>query len=130
MLHGTGKYFSRNANRALIVFVVLLLTTAPSKAQESSPAAYPYSFHINPILDQPAKRSFTASPNLNKHFNTQPKGELMFWPNFPLTAEQIARRDEKLNQPFLQQVIDDVGSNVIKTIIYGRKKAPASPPRF
>ena len=130
MLHGTGKYFSRNANRALIVFVVLLLTTAPSKAQESGPTAYPYSFHINPILDQPAKRSFTASPNLNKHFNTQPKGELMFWPNYPLTAEQIARRDEKFNQPLGKQLLDDISSDVLKTIISGRKKAPAKAPRF
>ena len=61
-------------------------------------------------------------------------GELMHWPNYPLTAGQIiARQTEwqrRNNQSIGEQIASDIIKNKVNALIYGRKTTPAAVPKF
>ena len=54
----------------------------------------------------------------------------MYWPNYPLTAAQIAERDKKYNRPIGQQIADEILESTINSLIYGKKKPVAVRPKF
>jgi len=61
-------------------------------------------------------------------------GELMHWPSYPLTTGQIIARNIDWQRRNNQSIGEQIGSEVIKSnvnrLIYGRKTAPASVPKF
>lgn len=112
-------FWAKKIMPGIVVFLFLGL----SACAQQSPG-----FHINPLrvsgLNQPLK----ANPNLNDHFKS-PAHELMYWPNFPLTAQQIEQRDRYNNRPFGQQVAEGVTETFIKSLLKSRKPV-AKTPRF
>ncbi|MEO6541411.1 MAG: hypothetical protein ABIN74_10485, partial [Ferruginibacter sp.] len=62
------------------------------------------------------------------------KHELMYWPNYPLTAAQVEARnkewDRKFNRPIGQQIVGEIVDSYINTILYGKKQVVAVRPKF
>jgi hypothetical protein len=57
--------------------------------------------------------------------------ELMSWPNYPLTAAQIAARDAKYDRPVVAQIAEEALGSYLNGIINGKSKKPAvKPPKF
>lgn len=69
-----------------------------------------------------------------KPFAIRKGGELMHWPNYPLTAAQIIARQadwqRRNNQTVGERVAGDIIKNSVNSLIYGRKSAPATVPKF
>ena len=84
---------------------------------------------LNPLFRSAFKNPVKANPLLAECIKPS-KYELMCWPNYPLTAAQIAERQRKNNEPFGKQIADDIISTVVSNIIYGKKTAPAKIPKF
>ncbi|MBL0056617.1 MAG: hypothetical protein IPP31_10610 [Chitinophagaceae bacterium] len=86
-------------------------------------------FHIDPVqitIKEPAKPNPLLSETV-----TRPSGELMSWPNYPLTAQQIEQRDRINNRTVGQQIVHDVVETAAQSIINRKKnKRPAQVPRF
>jgi len=54
----------------------------------------------------------------------------MYWPNYPLTAAQIAARDRRYEQSLGQQIAGDIAASIINNLIYSRKTTVATRPKF
>jgi hypothetical protein len=69
-----------------------------------------------------------------KPFVLRKGGELMHWPNYPLTAGQIIARQaewqRRNNQSIGERVAADIIKNSVNSLIYGRKNTPAVVPKF
>ena len=74
------------------------------------------------------------NPPALKKYVLRTGGELMHWPNYPLTAGQIIARQTDWQRRNSQSVGEQVASDIIKSnvnkLIYGRKTAPAAIPKF
>ncbi|MBL7703212.1 MAG: hypothetical protein JNM14_13255 [Ferruginibacter sp.] len=65
-------------------------------------------------------------------------GELMHWPNYPLTTAQIIARQEQWhrrnNQSTGKQIAGDIASDIIRnqvnSLIFGKKMPVAVTPKF
>lgn len=97
-------------------------------------------FHLNPLLRSAFKNQINANP-LVAEFIKPTKYELMYWPNYPLTAAQIdaRQRNRNNNLPIGQQIAKDAIDifimqpllyNAVNSLIYGRKTSPAVVPKF
>lgn len=94
-------------------------------------------FEINPLLLTAFKKPVQATPMLAERMKPS-KYELMYWPNFPLTAAQIKARDSKWERKNRKtiggQIVSDVASDIIKTqvnsLVYSKKSPVAVAPRF
>jgi hypothetical protein len=90
-----------------------------SVAQES------LEIHINslkePLLQQTnPKLSQLLEARLSEYVKPR-KYEILYWPNYPLSAEQIAKRDAKNDQPVLQKIAWDITSTVIGSLLKIRR---------
>jgi hypothetical protein len=74
-------------------------------------------------------RVFYVSPPY-KVYTVRKGKELMYWPNFPLTAAQIEQRDRRYEQSLGQQIVGDIAESYLNFILYGKKQTVAVRPRF
>jgi hypothetical protein len=97
-----------------------------------------YTMPINPLFFSHSKKPVQLMVlHMNppyKPYVLRKGGELMHWPNYPLTAGQIiARQTEwqrRNNQSLGKQIASDIIKNSVNSLIYGRKIAPALIPKF
>lgn len=122
MLFIRNKYRHHLLQKTILCFVLMRFFIIPASAQTNE-------FHLNPLLRSSFKKPVNATPLLTAYIKPS-KHELMYWPNFPLTAAQIAERDRKYDRPIGQQIADDILESTFKTLIYGKKKVPATVPKF
>ena len=85
---------------------------------------------INPLLLAAFKKPLIANPLLAEKIKPS-RFELMYWPNYPLTAAQIAARDRewerKNKQSIGEQIAGDIIKSYVNTLIYGKKPVAAVP---
>ncbi|MGB4842900.1 MAG: hypothetical protein WBP16_00395 [Ferruginibacter sp.] len=84
---------------------------------------------LNPLLYASFKKNKKANPLLQEYIKPT-KYELMRWPNYPLTAAQIAARDRINQQSPAHKIANEIIESYISTLIYGKKIAPAVIPKF
>ena len=69
-----------------------------------------------------------------KPFVLRKGGELMHWPNYPLTAAQIIARQadwqRRNSQTIGEQIASDIIKNRVNALIYGKKMPVAVVPKF
>jgi hypothetical protein len=86
-------------------------------------------FQLNPLLREAFKKPVKTNPLLAERIKPS-KYELMYWPNYPLTAAQIAARDRKNRQSLGGYIAEDIIRSVANDIIFGKKIPPAQLPKF
>ena len=77
---------------------------------------------LSPLLLSVFKKPLQANPLLAEKIKPS-KFELMYWPNYPLTAAQIAARDARANQSPGAKIASDIIDSYINSLLYGRKKS-------
>ena len=108
----------------------MLFFCLPVYAQNDVSKKDSSNLHLNPLLLSSFKKPVKPNPSLNEHFKS-PNNQLMYWPNYPLTAAQIEERDKRNNRPFKEQIVHDVIDSYIDGLIKGKPKKPvAKPPHF
>lgn len=118
-------------NRLLFLPIIFLVFTAGAQEPASVQASSYDStrFHIDTIritLKEPIKHNPLLDQTINR-----PSNELMYWSNYPLTAQQIEERDRIRNRTFGGQIVHDVIENGTRSIINRKKnRPPATVPRF
>ena len=85
--------------------------------------------NLSPLFFKYFRQPLKANPQLNQIIKPS-KYELMYWPNYPLTLQQIAARDRKNQQSIGEQIAGDIIGNAVNTLIYGKKTAIAAIPYF
>jgi hypothetical protein len=85
---------------------------------------------LNPLLYTSFKNSIKPGPNLNERFKS-PNNQLMYWPNYHLTAAQVEERLRRYDQPVLKQIAREIAESYINSLLNGKNKKPVvSTPRF
>ena len=127
-----------------IGFNLILITTLSAQTNNLSAGSRENmdtnDFHLNPLLRSAFKNPINANP-LVAEFIKPTKYELMYWPNYPLTAAQIdvRQRNRNNNLPVGQQIAKDAIDifilqpllyNAVNSLIYGRKTSSAVAPKF
>lgn len=118
-------------SRKIFMSIVLVLCLASRSHAQNMPAEKDSGFHhLNPLLHSSFKKPVKPAPGLNEHFK-RPNNQLMSWPNYPLTAAQIAERDRRLNEPVGKQIAEEIIGSYINAVMTGKNKKPvASVPKF
>ena len=129
MLLKQNRVLHHQLLKNISVIVLVLFFSSTVFAQVSTAISNTKSITLNPILSSAFKKPLKANPLLQDHLKPS-QHELMFWPNYPLTAAQIQQRDQKNNRPPGQQIADDIISNYVNAIIYGKKSPVAVRPKF
>ena len=128
MLFCCNKYLSYFLQRSIFSIVLILAFVTAVPAQNNNNESSTDHFNLNPLLRSSFK-PIKAHPLLPGYIKPT-KHELMYWPNYPLTAAQIAERDKKYNRPIGQQIADEILVSTINSLIYGKKKPVAVRPKF
>lgn len=85
---------------------------------------------LSPLLSNAFKKHPKTDPRLNDHFK-RPNNQLMYWPNYPLTAWEIEQRDKKYDRSIGQQITSSIAESYVNYLLYGRNRKPvASIPKF
>ncbi|MFN8308059.1 MAG: hypothetical protein U0T79_14900 [Ferruginibacter sp.] len=85
---------------------------------------------LSPLLSNAFKKHPTTHPRLNDHFK-RPNNQLMYWPNYPLTAWEIEQRDRKYDRSVGQQIASSIAESYVNYLLYGRNRKPvANIPKF
>jgi hypothetical protein len=137
MLFAGKRYIYRFIQHLLLSFVFITADTLNANAQTVKVNSAANNIKLNPFLRSAFKVVANTNPLLSIHLRPT-KSELMYWPNYPLTATQIEARNKQWerrnSQTFGEQVASDIAKEIIKNqinaILYGRKNAPAVVPRF
>lgn len=134
MLSGSKRYLYLFPRKTIMSIVLMLGFASLTQAQNKLKATNTSPNHLSPLLVSSFKKPAQPVENLNEHFKS-PANQLMFWPNYPLTAAQIEARqrewDRKNSQSLGQQIAGDIAEAYIKSIISGRNKKPvATAPKF
>ncbi|MBL0183650.1 MAG: hypothetical protein IPP96_15715 [Chitinophagaceae bacterium] len=114
--------------------VLMLCFASLTHAQNKLVASNTSPNHLSPLLVSSFKKPVKPIENLNEYFKS-PDNQLMFWPNYPLTAAQIEARqrewDRRNSQSLGQQIAGDIAESYIKSLINGINKKPvANVPKF
>ena len=130
MVPATNKYWQFFPCKTVLTiafdFGSVSLLQAQNKPEEKSNPGQ----HLNPLLFSSFKKPVKPAADLNERFK-RPTNQLMSWPNYPLTAQQIMQRDEKYNQPIGKQILNEMAESYINSLLNGRNKKPvAVRPRF
>ena len=128
MLICCNKYLSYFLQRSIFSIGLILAFVIAVPAQNNNNESSTDHFNLNPLLRSSFK-PIKAHPLLTGYVKPT-KHELMYWPNYPLTAAQIAERDKKYNRPIGQQIADEILESTINSLIYGKKKPVAVRPKF
>jgi hypothetical protein len=140
MLFYSRKYLYHFLQTKINCFVLLMFFATAGYAQNTP--TYNDSvlaLHFSPVVVSVYKKpvqimTLHFNPPAYKPYFVQRGGELMHWPSYPLTAGQIEARNREWqrrnNQSIGEQIASDVIKNRVNALIYGRKTAPASVPKF
>jgi hypothetical protein len=133
MLLCRNKYLYRFMQRIIIilVFVGAFVLTSTAQDNNSNEVKRPT---LNPLLKSAFKKSVKPNP-IRSEYVKPGKHELMYWPNYPLTAAQIEARNKEWerrnNKTIGGQILSDITSDIIKTqvnsLIYGKKPVAVVP---
>lgn len=137
MILGCNKYFTHFLQRSILSIGLILFFVSALSAQTVNVKTSTNEFEINPLLLTAFKKPAKATPMLAERMKPS-KHELMYWPNYPLTAAKIEVRNrewEKRNRKTIGgQIVSDVASDIIKTqvnsLINGKKFPVAVVPGF
>lgn len=111
-----------------IVFIAALAVHA--SAQNNNVNSDSNKVKLSPFLLSAFKKPLKANPLLAEKIKPS-KFELMYWPNYPLTAAQIAARDAKARQSLGGKIASDIIDSYINSLLYGRKhSAVVATPKF
>lgn len=139
MLFYSAKYLPLLLQRKLIGCVLLMLFSAAGYSQnipmvKDSLFTRPVSPVVVSISKRPVQLMRLHINPPYKPFFARKGGELMHWPNYPLTAAQIIARQadwqRRNNQSVGEQIASDVIQGQINSILNGRKTKSAVIPRF
>jgi hypothetical protein len=128
MQAGMHKYFYLPV-QAMLFFLLLVLSPATASSQQHKLSNQPANKPLNPLLYSSFKKPVKANPLFELYIKPS-RFELMYWPNFPLTPEQIAARDRIYDQSLGQQIVGDIIGTGINSLLQGRKLPPAKVPKF
>ena len=133
------KYLCYFSQRKIIVFVLLMIFSITGYAQVTVRLR-------DTLITAPVNPLFFSSnkkPNqlMTMHINPPYKpfvlrkgGELMHWPNYPLTTAQIIARQadwqRRNSQTIGEQIASDIIKNRVNAWIYGKKMPVAVVPKF
>ena len=130
MLFKSNKYFLLYLPGIVLTLVPLLVFGLTVSAQNGLLKKDTSRLSLSPILFSAFKQPVKPNPLLNERLK-RPGNQLMNWPNYPLTAAQIAQRDAKYDQPVVKQIVEDVLGTYVNGIINGKSRKPAaSLPKF
>ena len=139
MLFCIHKYWGHFLQRKITGLVLLMIFSTAGYAQNTPlPKDSLLTQFISPVVVSIHKKPVQLMPlHINppyKPFVLRKGGELMHWPNYPLTAGQIIAREtewqRRNNQSIGKQIASDVIKNSVNSLIYGRKTSPAVIPKF
>lgn len=129
MFLGRNKYLPHFLLKSFIMIHFMFLFSIVSTAQTVDNNFIENQALINPLLLKAFKNPSKVNPILTEHIKPT-KYEMMHWPNYPLTADQIEARDKQYKQSFGQQIVGDIVDSYVNSLLYGRKTAPAVVPKF
>gem|GEM_PF-4589321 len=114
--------------KTILHIALFLLAGSFSYGQNKPPVSERLDFHINSLHQTSFKKTKVQEPNVNNRLRLW-DGQLMYWPFYPSTAQQIENRLNGNNQSVPQYLI----SEVVTTLINARKnsrKPSGQIPRF
>jgi len=113
-----------------ILSMVLILFLGLSACAQHNLSKDTTGINLNPLLYTSFKNPIKPGTNLNERFK-RPNDQLMYWPNYALTAAQIEERDRKYDQPVLKQMAQEIAESYINSLLNGKNKKPVvSAPKF
>ena len=119
----TGNKFSSLIMQKLLLNIVFITGFAINvSAQNNNADSNLNRVTLSPLLLSVFKKPLQANPLLAEKIKPS-KFELMYWPNYPLTAAQIAARDARANQSPGAKIASDIIDSYINSLLYGRKKS-------
>jgi hypothetical protein len=132
MLFCCNRYLYRFLHKPVFfVGLILIFTTAAYSQNQLKKETGNH--RLNPLLLAPFKKTNKAYPLLSGYIKPT-KHELMYWPNYPLSAAQIDARDKewdrKNKQPFGEQIASDIIKSYVNSLIYGKKSPVTVAPKF
>ena len=115
----------------VILFIALsLLFALPAYSQNIFFSKDRSDLKLNPLFYFSNKQTLKQNPNLTEHFKS-PRHQLMYWPAYYLTADQIKERDKKYDRPKGEQIADEIIETYINALISAKNKKPvAKVPKF
>ena len=125
MLFNRNKYACFSLKKPIVNILLIFSFGLAAHAQNDTLRKDTTRFFIKPIPVTYSTDPIKPNPKLNEHFRS-PNNQLMRWPNYPLTAEQIEKRDKNNHKTVGEQVATDV----IKSYLKSKKKPAATAPRF
>ena len=138
MLLKSNKYISLFVQRTgfslvlIVIFEITAFSQNPDlgKYIKPSPDYLNHGGRLSSILLAAIKTTLKPNPQINERFK-RPNNQLMSWPNYPLTAAQIAARDARYDRPITRQIIEDIAESYVNSILNGTRKKPvATVPKF
>lgn len=131
MLLNGNKYWQHLLRRTIPVLVLLLVFSTAGFSQTAPlPKDSLLARGLNSAFIAANNKPVQARVSYNilpyKVYTVRNGRELMYWPNFPLTAAQIAERDKKYDKPIGQQIAE----STINDLINGKKSPVAVRPKF
>jgi hypothetical protein len=83
------------------------------------------------VFKTPSKSAYATTKPLTPYQYHAPTNQLMFWPNYPLSATEIEAKRRLESKSFGLQVTESIAKQVVTSLIKGTRKTPdASLPRF
>lgn len=136
MLLWCNKYFNHFLLRPVMITGLVFLFSMATSAQVYD-ANIVGELKYSPLLRAAFKKTLKTNPLLLEYIKPK-KHELMYWPNYPLTASQIDARNREWErrdkQTFGEEIpgdmTDDIIKNLVSTLLYGRKMPAANIPKF
>jgi hypothetical protein len=139
MLFCSNKYLYHSGQKNISSLVLLMIFSFAGYAQitplQRDTAA---TFPLSPLFFSSYKKpNQPTAMHINppyKPFVLRKGGELMHWPNYPLTAGQIIARQadwqRRNSQTLGEQIASDIIKNRVNAWIYGKKMPVAVVPKF
>ena len=133
MLFTGTKYLSLFMQKILLNIIFIAAFSINASAQNNNVNSDSNKIKLSPLLLSSFKKPLKVNPLLAEKIKPT-KFELMYWPNYPLTAAQIEARDRewqrRKKQTIGEQIASDIIKNQINSLIYGKKMPVAVAPRF
>lgn len=123
------KYAPLFLVKTILSIIIILIYSLTTFAQNRILLKDTSIFHFNPILTAAFKKAHKPNSNLNDRFKS-PNNQLMYWPNYPLSAAQIEARGRKNNESIVKQIASDLIYSYVNSLLYGKKHKPATVPEF
>jgi len=111
-----------------LYIAIFLLTGSYAYTQNKPAAKDTLNFHINVLHQTSFKKKVAPDPKINDHVRLW-DGQLMYWPFYPSTAQQVENRMNNDNLSVPQYVISEIVTSIINNR-RNNKKLSGVPPKF